>query len=229
MLQSTHNDFFSDSLGFLIDGLCAPTTPSTAMEMNDRECDDDDNFVSEDRTHDTGFRLDLAANQYHYMCERDDEFFSFRESPRRSPLPLSPTTKSCGDGTQVTAALTCESSFDINDALSTEMNYESNSIFRSEEISGVNNSIFRPTQDYDFERREQHANLVRMKQANYQLEEPAPRPSRPRRVLTDPLNRRPASPTQLKYPDKKMKEEAQVQFLRQRAEQEQHSVIGRAA
>lgn len=222
-MQSTYNNFFSGALGFLIDGLCVPTTASTDMKMNDREepsCDDDNSV--------TAFRFDLPV-KHHYMCERDDRSCYLRESPRRSSPPISPTNSY--DATQVTAALTSKSSFDINDALSTETNCEFNRIFRSDETSCVN-SIFRPTQDYDFERREQHTNLVRMKQANYQLEETAPRPSRPRRALTSTLNRRPASPKQLKYeyPDKQMKQVAHTQCLRQRPEQpQQHSVMGRAA
>jgi hypothetical protein len=207
MIQYTHNDLFSDSLDFLLDGLCwsAPKT------NHDREQCEDDNSVSEDRTDDTGFRIDLPA-KFHYMSERHDESCSMRESPRPSSPSLS-LTKSY-DGTQVTAALTWMSSCDINDDFSTwessfdnddfstKMNYESNSIFRSDETSGVN-SIFRPTQDYDVEeRREQHPNLVGMKQASYQLEEPAPA-------------------------NKKMKQEAHRQFSRRRPA-EQHSEMRRA-
>lgn len=211
-----HSDFFSDALGFLIDGLCAANTASTAIQkMNDRELCDDDNSVSEDRTADTSFRFDLLA-QHHHMCERDNGSCSLRVSPRPSSPLLNPTK--VHDGTQVTAALTWESSFDINDALSTDSNYESN-------------SIFRPKQDYDFERREQHANLVRMKQANYQLEKPATRQSRRRRrVLTSTLNLRPAAPAQLKYPDKRMKRRRPNAVLEATTRTAvQYCVMGRAA
>jgi hypothetical protein len=185
MIQSTHYDLFSDALGFFIDKtFCAPKM------MNDQEqCDDDNSAVWEDRTQSPSFHFDSPA-KHHSMCERQDDSCSIRESSRPPSPPLSPTKYYGGTHVTAPAALTSESSFDINDAFSTKMNYyESNSIFRSHKSSGIN-SIFRPTQDYDFDRRKRYGNLVRMKQANYQLEEPAPpRPSHSlsRRVLTDTI------------------------------------------
>jgi hypothetical protein len=149
--------------------------------------------------------------------------------------------------TETTAIMTWESSFDDmdDDLLSNEIQgihqiFEPNdSQFHCHSFMEENtsNSIFRPKEDCDYEqRRELYANIVRMKQDNYQHEQPQALKSS-LQVLTSTLNRRPNSPTQHKYPDEKAKEEVRRQFLRQhnaeqqiyRATQPHNLVMGRAA
>ena len=127
--------------------------------------------------------------------------------------------------TEVTAILTWESSFDDMDddeSISDEIQciqriFEPNdSQFHSSIKESNNNSIFRPKEDCDYAGRELYANIVRMEQENYEVEQPQVFQS-PLKVLTSTWNSRSNSPTQLKYPDEKSKEEARRQFLRQHA------------
>lgn len=212
--QSTTSDSF---ISFFLDGLCA-STASTAMKMSSQ--DDDDNSVSEVRTGDLQVSdLCSSSPQQHYMCERDDEeSCTGREYNERSSSPTMSPVKSY-DGTHVTATMTWASSFDLNDAMSAELQciqeiFEPNDErFHSFSEGTTNsNSIFRSgADDYDHEQRRHHGTLVRMKHANYTHETLM---SSPRCILkSKSLNDHPSSPTYLPYPDEKAKEEARRQFL----------------
>jgi hypothetical protein len=232
MTKSTTSDAI---FSFFLDGLCA----STAMKVNSQ--DDDDNSVSEGRSGDlevSDFYFDLPSPQQHYICDPDDEErCSGIEYNERSSPPMIPAKSY--DGTHVTAAMTWESSFDLNDAMSTELNciqdifepYDEQFHSFSEDTTN-SNSIFRSNDNYDHEQRKQYGTLVRMKHANYAHETLKSPP--PRILKSKTLNDRPSSPTYLKYPDEKAMEEARRQFVRHHSSAEQHHelhnlVMGRAA
>jgi hypothetical protein len=243
----TQDSIFSNTLGVIIDGLCA----STAIEV-DRpylQEDFDNESISEDGTDIFSKRVssnyfDLPPSQQYLVAERDDESCSMRDQTQanmelKSPQLIFSTTES-------TAIMTWESSFDdmdddslLNEIQGIQLIFEPNdSQFHSHSFieESTRNSIFRPKEDSDFERQELYANIVRMKQGNYQHEHPQALKSS-LQVLTSTLNRRPNSPTQLKYPHEKAKEEVRRQFLKQHAAkqhiyreaQEHNLVIGRAA
>jgi hypothetical protein len=222
------------NLGVIIDGLFA----STAMEELDccyLQEDFDNESISEDRT-DVFSKLtpsiyfDFPLPQQDFVADRDDESCSSSmiddtqaNMELKSPQQLSVST-------EITAIMTWESSFDdMNDDLLSNEIQGSQQIFEPNDAQfhshsfmeeSTSNSIFRPKEDCDYERRGQYANIVRMKQDNYQHEQPqALEPSL--KVLSSTLNRRPNSLTQLKYPDEKGKEEVRRQFLRQHAAEQQ--------
>ena len=242
----TKDSFFSDTLGVIIDGLCA----STAMEV-DRSYlqeDFDNETFSKGRT--SVFRkrassiyFDFAPSQQHFVAERDDESCSMRDETQANIELKSPQLSF---STEITANMTWASSFDdmdddllINEIQGVQQIFEPNdSQFHSHTFmqESTSNSIFRPKEDCDHERRERYANIVRMKQDNYEHDDPQAL-KLSLKVLTSTLNLRPKSPAQLKYPDEKAKEEVRRQFLREHAAEQQiyreaqkhNLVMGRAA
>jgi hypothetical protein len=222
------------NLGEIIDGLFA----STVMEL---DCcylqeDFDNESISEVRTDvfsklKPSIHFEFPLSQLDFVAERDDASCSnsmmdetqLNTMELKSPQQLSVST-------EITAIMTWESSFDDmdDDLLSNEIQgiqqiFEPNDVqfhrhsFMEESTS---NSIFRDKEDSDYERREQYANIVRMKQENYEHEQPQALKSS-LKVLTSTLNRRPDSPTQLKYPNEKSKEVVRRQFLREHAAEQQ--------
>jgi hypothetical protein len=153
------------------------------------------------------------------------------------------------DNTHVTATMTWESSFDLNDAMSTELHciqdiFEPNdekfhSFNEDKTISGSSNSIFRAVDEDEYhheQERKQFGTLVRMQHANYAHDETVMAPSPPRILKSKTLNDRPNSPTYLKYPPagEKAKEEARRKFARHHIAEQEHPeilnlVMGRAA
>lgn len=152
--------------------------------------DDDDNSVSEGQ------------------CEREEEDgCAWRESSNeRSTSPTMNPVKSY-DGTDVTATMTWASSFDLEEAMSTELHciqeiFEPNDEqFHSfsEDTTNSNrntNSIFRSADDchdHEQQHKKQYGTLVRMNHANYAHETLMPSP---RCILKSKTwNDRPSSPT----------------------------------
>ena len=194
--------------------------------------DFDNETISKDRTYVFSKRAssiysDFAPSQQNFVVERDDESCSMRDETQTNMELKSPQLSF---STETTAIMTWESSFDdidddflINEIQGIQQIFEPNdSQFHSHSFiqESTSNSIFRPTEDCDYERRELYANIVRMKQDNYHHEHPQALKSS-LKVLTSTLNRRPKSPTQLKYPDEKAKEEVRRQFLREHAAEQQ--------
>jgi hypothetical protein len=222
------------NLGEIIDGLFA----STAMEL---DCsylqeDFDNKSISEDRT-DVFSKLtpsicfDFPLSQQDFVAERDDESCSISMMDETQPNTMELKSPQFSVSTEITAIMTWESSFDDmdDDLLSNEIQgiqqiFQPNDAqFHSHSFmeESTSKSIFRPKEDCDYERRGQYANiLVRMKQENYEHEQPEALKSS-LKVLSSTLNRLRNSSTQLKYPDEKGKEEVRRQFLRQHAAEQQ--------
>jgi hypothetical protein len=244
----TQESVFSNALGVITDGLCA----STAMEADGSylQEDFDNESISEDRT--VIFRkrvssvcFDFPLSQQHLVAERDGESCSMRDEAQANVELKSPQLSF---STENTAIMTWESSFDdmnddllLNEIQGFQLIFEPNdSQFHSHRFieESTSKSVFRPKEDCDYERGELCANIVRMKQDNYQHEHPQALKSS-LQVLTSTLNRRANSPAQLKHPHEKATEEVRRQFLLRQhdaaeqqiyPESQKHNlVIGRAA
>jgi hypothetical protein len=211
---------------------------STAMELDcSYYLDFDNESISEDYQTDvfskrtSGICFDFPPSQ-HFVAERDDESCSSSMMDETQANTMKLKSPQFSVSTEITAIMTWESSFDDmdDDLLPNEIQgiqqiFEpSDAQFHTHSFmeESTSNCVFRDKEDCDYKRRGQYANIVRMKQENYEHEQPQASLKSSLKVLSSTLNRLPNSPTQLKYPDEKGQEEVlRRQFLREHAAEQQ--------